>query len=114
VLAASIIKAIALMIEAAGTSEMSVNFYQTTRRNIPEDCHIRNFVPLEKFPFSKVFKRLVNGKHAFYLRIFCYCNFRKYRSLPVLYFKQIIKLGVLISLIRVVGLQLLGGRVCFS
>jgi hypothetical protein len=28
---------IALMMEAAGTSETSVNFYQTTRRNIPED-----------------------------------------------------------------------------
>jgi hypothetical protein len=29
----------ALMIEAASTSETSVNFYQTTRRNIPEDSH---------------------------------------------------------------------------
>jgi hypothetical protein len=40
-LAASII--ISLMMEAAGTSETSVNFYQTTRRNIPEDSqhHIR-------------------------------------------------------------------------
>jgi hypothetical protein len=28
---------IALMMEAASTSEMSVNFYQTTRRNNPED-----------------------------------------------------------------------------
>jgi hypothetical protein len=27
---------IALMMEAARTSETSVNFYQTTRRNIPE------------------------------------------------------------------------------
>jgi hypothetical protein len=26
-----------LMMEAAGTSETSVNFYQTTRRNTPED-----------------------------------------------------------------------------
>jgi hypothetical protein len=29
-----------LMMEAASTSEMSVNFYQTTRRNIPEDSHL--------------------------------------------------------------------------
>jgi hypothetical protein len=36
---AFIIRAIALMIEAANTSETSVNFYQTTRRNIPEDSH---------------------------------------------------------------------------
>jgi hypothetical protein len=37
VLAASIIIAIALTMEAASTSETSVNFYQTTRSNIPED-----------------------------------------------------------------------------
>jgi hypothetical protein len=30
---------IALMMEAASTSEMSVNFFQTTRRNLPEDSH---------------------------------------------------------------------------
>jgi hypothetical protein len=28
------------MMEAASTSETSVNFYQTTRRNIPEDSHL--------------------------------------------------------------------------
>jgi hypothetical protein len=30
------------MMEAASTSETSVNFYQTTRRNIPEDSHLHN------------------------------------------------------------------------
>jgi hypothetical protein len=30
------------MMEAASTSETSVNFYQTTRRNIPEDSHLQN------------------------------------------------------------------------
>jgi hypothetical protein len=40
-LAASIIRAmIALMMEASGASEKSVNVYQTTRRNIPEDNHL--------------------------------------------------------------------------
>jgi hypothetical protein len=39
VLAAFIIRAIAL-IEAERISEMSVNFYQTTRHNIPEDSHL--------------------------------------------------------------------------
>jgi hypothetical protein len=34
--AASIIRAIV----QASTSETSVNFYQTTRRNIPEDSHL--------------------------------------------------------------------------
>jgi hypothetical protein len=28
------------MMEAAGTSETSVNFYQTTRGNIPEESHL--------------------------------------------------------------------------
>jgi hypothetical protein len=40
VLAASIIRVTALMMEAANTSETSVNFYQTIRRNIPQDSHL--------------------------------------------------------------------------
>jgi hypothetical protein len=45
VLAASIIMAlrhllVALMMEATSTSETSVNFYQTTRLNKPEDSHL--------------------------------------------------------------------------
>jgi hypothetical protein len=31
----------ALMMEAASTSETSLNFYQTTRRNIPEGSHLQ-------------------------------------------------------------------------
>jgi hypothetical protein len=31
---------IAMMMEAASTSEMSVNFYQTTRHYNPEDSHL--------------------------------------------------------------------------
>jgi hypothetical protein len=38
VLAASIL--IALMMEAASTSETLVNFYETTRRYNPEDSHL--------------------------------------------------------------------------
>jgi hypothetical protein len=33
---------IALMMEAISTSETSINFYETTRRNIPEDGHLQN------------------------------------------------------------------------
>jgi hypothetical protein len=41
-LAASIIRAlIGVMMEAASTSETSVNFYQTTRRYNPEDSHLQ-------------------------------------------------------------------------
>jgi hypothetical protein len=41
VLAVSIIRAlIALMMEAASTSETSVDFFHTTRRNDPEDSHL--------------------------------------------------------------------------
>jgi hypothetical protein len=38
VLAASIIRE--MMMEAASTFEISVNFYQTTWRNTPEDSHL--------------------------------------------------------------------------
>jgi hypothetical protein len=34
-------RGIALMMEAARTSEKLVNFYQTTRRYNPEDSHLR-------------------------------------------------------------------------
>jgi hypothetical protein len=38
--------AIALMMEAASTSETSVNIYQTTRRNNPEDSHLHDRIML--------------------------------------------------------------------
>jgi hypothetical protein len=31
-----------LVMEAVSTSETSVTFYETTRRNIPEDSHLTN------------------------------------------------------------------------
>jgi hypothetical protein len=43
VLASSIIRAFTLMMEAVTTSETSVNFYQTTRRNNPEDSHRQHY-----------------------------------------------------------------------
>jgi hypothetical protein len=36
-------KVIALRIEAASSSETSVNFQKTTRRNITEDCHAETY-----------------------------------------------------------------------
>jgi hypothetical protein len=33
-------QAVALMMEAVSNSETPVNFYQTTRRNIPEASHL--------------------------------------------------------------------------
>jgi hypothetical protein len=33
-----------LMMEAVSTFETPVNFYQTTRRNIPEDSHLRSIL----------------------------------------------------------------------
>jgi hypothetical protein len=41
---------IALMIEAASTPETSVNIYQTTRRNNPEDSHLH---PTNLFTWNK-------------------------------------------------------------
>jgi hypothetical protein len=48
VLAASIIT---LLTEAAGTSETSVNFYQTTPRYNPEDSRLLNTLKLGIFVF---------------------------------------------------------------
>jgi hypothetical protein len=44
------------MKEAASTSEMSVNFYQTTRRNNPEDSHlyIRRRENLKSYLISQI------------------------------------------------------------
>jgi hypothetical protein len=39
---------IALMMEAASTSETSVNFYQTKRLNIPEYIHLRQSIYQEE------------------------------------------------------------------
>jgi hypothetical protein len=43
---------IALMMEAVITSETSVNFYQTTWRNIPEDSHFQEKSVTETVTFS--------------------------------------------------------------
>jgi hypothetical protein len=47
VLAASII--IALLVVVASTTETSANFYQPTRRNIPEDSHFQETFFLVNF-----------------------------------------------------------------
>jgi hypothetical protein len=47
---------IALMMEAARTSETLVNFYQTTRRYNPEDSHLR------KLNSSRIFGEKSPGK----------------------------------------------------
>jgi hypothetical protein len=41
-----VVAAIALMMEAARTCEMSADVYKTTRRNNPEDIHLRNAICL--------------------------------------------------------------------
>jgi hypothetical protein len=40
---------IALMMYSANTTETSVNFYQTTRRNNPEDSHLQQVTFLYSF-----------------------------------------------------------------
>jgi hypothetical protein len=53
ILAAYIIRAItALMMEAASTYDTSVNFYQSTRRNNPEDSHLQEHFTLGKVSFG--------------------------------------------------------------
>jgi hypothetical protein len=48
----------ALMMEAASTSETSINFYQTTRRNIPEDSHLQTSQPFEVRLASKQYLKI--------------------------------------------------------
>jgi hypothetical protein len=56
---------IALMMEAARTSETLVNFYQTTWRNNPEDNHLRTL----RRENLKSYKRKTTGKRIFKLRL---------------------------------------------
>jgi hypothetical protein len=59
VLAASIITVIiALTMEAVSASETTVNFYQTTRRNNPEDGHLHTH-RRENLPIDNLFLFLV-------------------------------------------------------
>jgi hypothetical protein len=53
VLAASIIRARKVMMEAVSTSETSINFYQTTRHNNPEDSHLHKEISLNKYQHGK-------------------------------------------------------------
>jgi hypothetical protein len=54
---------IALMLEAASTSETSVNFYQTTRRNNPKDSHLHTHCR-ENLKSHKITE---HGKASYYI-----------------------------------------------
>jgi hypothetical protein len=55
-----------LMMEAARTSETSVNFYQITRRNIPEGSHIHcNVANIFKTLLWLHFKIILQSTHRF-------------------------------------------------
>jgi hypothetical protein len=69
---------IALMMEAASTSETSVNFYQTARRNNPEDSHLHtrhreNLKSDERKYVSAGFRWLGQGPLALQLQN-CICD----------------------------------------
>jgi hypothetical protein len=48
------------MIEAVSSSEMSVNIYQTARRNIPEESHLQE-IYLRTFPMLFVSPESTRG-----------------------------------------------------
>jgi hypothetical protein len=56
---------IALMMEAASTSETSVNFYQTTRGNIPEDSHLNSLTFITLISTSDIFTEHFLGVQVF-------------------------------------------------
>jgi hypothetical protein len=47
--------AIALFMAAARTTQTSVNFYQTTRRNIPEESHLHRLRVFENRVLRRIF-----------------------------------------------------------
>jgi hypothetical protein len=62
VTAASIIRVIiALMMEAACTSETLVNFYQTTQCNNPEDSHLQSKFGYYNFRFQITTEIILNS-----------------------------------------------------
>jgi hypothetical protein len=58
-------RAIALMMEAASTSETLVNFYQTTRRHIQEDSHLH--VPIYMYVCIFIYWTKETEKQGVYL-----------------------------------------------
>jgi hypothetical protein len=64
---------IALMMEAASTSEKSVNFYQTTRCNNPEDSHLRTRCYRENLK-SHILTFIANFCKSFYCCSFVWRN----------------------------------------
>jgi hypothetical protein len=56
-----------LMMEAASTSETSLNFYQATRRYNPEDSHLHNYSADQEVPCFCGSRNFVTAvKEAFY------------------------------------------------
>jgi hypothetical protein len=49
-----------LMMEAVSTSETSISFYQTTRRNIPGDGHLHGYETFVSIKTGSFFVRLKN------------------------------------------------------
>jgi hypothetical protein len=67
----------ALMMEAASTSETSVNFYRTTRRNNPEDSHLQRKM---KITYVHICDKCCNGNKFSPIIYFFYFSF-----VPVLF-----------------------------
>jgi hypothetical protein len=53
--------AIALIMEAASTSETSVTFYQTTQRSNPEYSHLQRFIGSDHIRFFLFFFKSISG-----------------------------------------------------
>jgi hypothetical protein len=51
----------ALMMEAVSTSEISVNFYETTRRNIPQDINLKSLKRYKPFTVISDYKKAFEG-----------------------------------------------------
>jgi hypothetical protein len=83
----------ALMVEAANTSEMSINFYRTTRRNNSEDSHLHT-------------RRRENLKSHFLQIYYLYCNsevfWNRFIEVPL---RKCIKCKLLNALVLILALS---------
>jgi hypothetical protein len=88
VLAASIIGAMmALIMEAASTSETSVNFYQTTWLNNPEDSHFHTHCHENLNVHYHIFDQ--NQSHSFFIHVPLFYYFLDSQSKSFLPFQSL-------------------------
>jgi hypothetical protein len=70
---------IAVIMDVVNTPEASMNFYKTTRHNIPEDSHL-NVIQLKESGYMTINAERLLSKHVFLVLLSSRCrDFPQYR-----------------------------------